>query len=58
MDIPLVGLTLLLYCEKWAEISINTAFVAVHSFSYCINRCFLIVSSMPDFVLENETYSI
>ena len=58
MDIPLKGPTLFLYCKEWAEIPINTAFVAVHSFCCCINRSVLIVSLMPDFVLKNETNSI
>ena len=51
IDIPLVGPTLLLYCEEWDEISIKTAFVALHSFCCCINRSVLIVSLIPDFVL-------
>ena len=58
MDIPLVGPTLLLYCEEWAKIPINTAFAAVHSFCCCINRSVLTVSSMLDFVLKNEANSI
>ena len=58
IDIPLVGLALLLYCEEWSGIPINTAFVAVHSFCCCINRSVLIVSLMPDIVLKNETNSI
>ena len=58
MDIPLEGLTLLLYCEEWVEIPINTAFVAVLSLCCCINRSVLIISSMPDFVLKNEANSI